>query len=74
MEATCSSKTSIDFERTTLSFIPEDRTLGVGLLVGFYYNEGLQRIGMQNGRVDGNLVARTVLACVLRVWTILFSG
>jgi hypothetical protein len=27
MEATCSCETSVDFQRTTLRYIPEDRTL-----------------------------------------------
>jgi hypothetical protein len=27
MEATCSSETSVDYQRTTRSYIPEDRTL-----------------------------------------------
>jgi hypothetical protein len=27
MEATCSSETSVDFQRTTRRYIPEDRTL-----------------------------------------------
>jgi hypothetical protein len=27
MEATCSSETSVDFQRTTRRYVPEDRTL-----------------------------------------------
>jgi hypothetical protein len=33
MEATCSSKTLVDFQRTTWHYIPEDRTLGWVLCV-----------------------------------------
>jgi hypothetical protein len=29
VEATCSFETSVDFQRTTLRFVPEDRTLPV---------------------------------------------
>jgi hypothetical protein len=31
MEVTCSSETSVDFQRTTWHYIPEDRTLKIGL-------------------------------------------
>jgi hypothetical protein len=33
MEATCSSKTPVDFQRTTRRYIPEDRTLDMGYVL-----------------------------------------
>jgi hypothetical protein len=33
MEATCSSETSDDFQRTTRRYIPEDKTVDASLLI-----------------------------------------
>jgi hypothetical protein len=39
MEATCSSETSVDFQRTTWRYIPEDGTLYLEYEVDYVDNE-----------------------------------
>jgi hypothetical protein len=40
MEATCSSETSVDFQRTTRRYVPEDKALG---MQSSWWNENWQR-------------------------------
>jgi hypothetical protein len=63
MEAIYSSETSVDFQKTTLRYVPEDRTFLASYFMSFEI-QSYCNIQIQNGRIF-----RDVMACrFVEVW------
>jgi hypothetical protein len=67
MEAVCSTETSVDFQRTTRRYIPEDRTLNIIIVLRTAFNE-IWSGEMSTVEVNGIVIYKLSRLWCLSLW------